>query len=213
METVLAKMLLQIGAVVIRPQEPFVWTSGMKSPIYCDNRLTISYPQVRQTIAKGFAELIQREFGVIDVVAGTATAGIPHAAYVSELLQVPMAYIRSSAKGHGKQNRIEGRIQKTNRVVIIEDLLSTGGSAIAAAQAVQEDAGAEVVGVAAIFSYEFRACKQRFEGLNLPVHTLTNYSALMNMAVQLGQMDDQTKNFLASWKEAPEKFDWSGIGV
>ncbi|MDB5083898.1 MAG: orotate phosphoribosyltransferase [Bacilli bacterium] len=208
MEQTIAKMLLQIGAVIIRPLEPFTWTSGLKSPMYCDNRLTISYPQVRRAIARGFVELIEREFGAVDVVAGTSTAGIPHAAYVSELLNVPMAYIRDKPKGHGKLNRIEGRIHSSHRVVVIEDAFSTGGSSIAAAKAVVEDTGAQVAGVAAIYSYQFPRCEQNFRDAGFNAYSLTGYAALMKAAVEMGIIQEADANFLAKWRENPEGFQW-----
>lgn len=211
MQAVIAKMLLQIGAVIIRPQEPFTWTSGIQSPMYCDNRLTISYPQVRKLIASEFADLIQQKFGAVDVIAGTSTAGIPHAAFVSDLLQVPMAYVRDKAKGHGKQGRIEGRIRSTDRVVVIEDTFSTGGSSLAAAQAIVEDAGASVLGVAAIYSYEFPLCEERFRAAGLPFYSLTGYSDLMRTAVELGLVTNQQANLLSEWKNAPDQFDWAKL--
>src|SRR5699024_9798949 len=133
----IASHLLEIEAVFLRPNEPFTWASGIKSPIYCDNRLTLSYPTVRKDIAAGLAELIKEHYPEVDVVASTATAGIPHAAWVSDVLELPMVYVRSSAKSHGKGNQIEGKIAKGQKVVVIEDLISTGGSAITAAEALR----------------------------------------------------------------------------
>ena len=147
----IAAKLLQIGAVALQPNEPFTWSSGLKSPIYCDNRLTLAYPDVRRTIADGLAELIRTHFPKADLIAGTATAGIPHAAWVSERLELPMCYVRSQAKAHGKGKQIEGQAEPGQRVVVIEDLISTGGSSLAAVRALKE-AGCEVLGVAAIFA-------------------------------------------------------------
>ncbi|WP_018132402.1 orotate phosphoribosyltransferase [Effusibacillus pohliae] len=199
----IARMLLQINAVALRPQQPFTWTSGIKSPIYCDNRLTMSYPQVRDFIAQGFADLINREWGQVDVVAGTATAGIPHAAFVAQKLSLPMAYIRSSAKGHGKENMIEGIIQLGQRVVVIEDLISTGGSSIKAAKAVQE-AGGTVVGVAAIFTYGFEKAARTFAQAGIPMRTLTSYDVLLKTALANGYISEQEVAFLEAWRKDPE---------
>ncbi|MFC4768436.1 orotate phosphoribosyltransferase [Effusibacillus consociatus] len=201
----IAHMLLQINAVALRPQQPFTWTSGMKSPIYCDNRLTMAYPQVRDLIAESFADLINREWGQVDVVAGTATAGIPHAAFVSQKLSLPMAYIRSSAKGHGKENMIEGIIRPGQRVAVIEDLISTGGSSVKAAKAVQ-DAGAIVVGVAAIFTYGFEKAVRTFEETEIPLRTLTSYDNLLEVAVAKGYITEQEVSLLASWRKDPENW-------
>ena len=149
----IARLLLDIGAVSLRPEEPFVWSSGWKSPIYCDNRLTMSFPEVRSQIADMFAEEIRNRHADIEVIAGVATGGIPHAAWVADRLKLPMVYIRDKAKGHGKQNQIEGLLKPGSKTVVIEDLISTGGSSLRAARAVQE-AGGEVLSVAAIFSYD-----------------------------------------------------------
>ncbi len=149
----IAKDLLAIEAIFLQPNAPFTWASGIKSPIYCDNRITMSYPQVRRAIAQGLAENIKTTFPDVEVIAGTATAGIPHAAWVAELLDLPMVYIRSQAKAHGKGNQIEGRITPNQKMIVIEDLLSTGGSVLEACSAAKRE-GADVLGVAAIFTYE-----------------------------------------------------------
>ena len=149
----IAEQLLSIDAVSLNPTDPFTWASGMKSPIYCDNRITMSYPAVRREIALGLAKMITTHYPEVEVIAGTATAGIPHAAWVAELLDLPMVYIRSKAKDHGKGNQIEGRISDNQKMVVIEDLISTGGSVIEAAQAAASE-GANILGVAAIFNYE-----------------------------------------------------------
>lgn len=201
----IAHMLLQIDAVTLRPQHPFTWTSGIKSPIYCDNRLTMAFPQVRDFIAEGFAAVINREWGHVDVVAGTATAGIPHAAFVAQKLSLPMAYIRSSAKGHGKENMIEGRIRAGQRVVVIEDLISTGGSSIKAAKAVQ-DAGGVVVGVAAIFTYGFEKAARTFAEAEIPLRTLTDYDILLEIALAKGYIKEKEIAMLAAWRKDPENW-------
>lgn len=200
-----ASYLLKIGAVALRPQEPFTWTSGIKSPIYCDNRLTMAYPEVRGYIADAFAQLIISQYPDADVIAGTATAGIPHAAWVADKLNLPMAYIRDKAKGHGKQNQIEGRITPGQKVVVIEDLISTGGSSIKAAQAVQE-AGGEVLAVLAIFSYELDRAVDAFAAAEMPLQTLSNYSTLIDVALAQGKIAATDVELLRSWRNDPSAF-------
>lgn len=158
----IAKDLLTIEAVFLRPNEPFTWASGIKSPIYCDNRMTMSYPAVRKAIASGLAAQIKEHFPDVEVIAGTATAGIPHAAWVADILDLPMVYIRSKAKDHGKGNQIEGRITEGQKMVVIEDLISTGGSVLEACEAAARE-GANVLGVAAIFTYELPQGLNNFE--------------------------------------------------
>ncbi|WP_375103683.1 orotate phosphoribosyltransferase [Paenibacillus sp. RS8] len=200
-----ASYLLEIGAVALRPQEPFTWTSGIKSPIYCDNRLTMAYPEVRSYIADAFAQLIKSEYPDAEVIAGTATAGIPHAAWVADKLNLPMAYIRDKAKGHGKQNQIEGLIKLGQKVVVIEDLISTGGSSIKAAQAVQE-AGAEVLAVLAIFSYELDRAVDAFAAAEMPLQSLSNYSTLIDVALAQGKIESTDVELLKSWRKDPSSF-------
>jgi orotate phosphoribosyltransferase len=201
----IAASLLQIGAVTLRPHQPFTWTSGLKSPIYCDNRLTMSYPDIREQIADGFAALIREQYPDADVIAGTATAGIAHAAWVSQRLGLPMIYVRDKAKGHGKENLIEGYVKPGQRVVVIEDLISTGGSSLKAALAVNE-AGAEALGVLAIFTYQLNKAGDAFKAANMPLQTLTNYSKLLEAAVELGFVKEQDLNLLRSWRENPAGF-------
>jgi orotate phosphoribosyltransferase len=200
-----ASYLLEIGAVALRPQEPFTWTSGIKSPIYCDNRLTMAYPEVRNYIADAFAALITSQYPDAEVIAGTATAGIPHAAWVADKLNLPMAYIRDKAKGHGKQNQIEGLITPGQKVVVIEDLISTGGSSIKAAQAVQE-AGAEALAVLAIFSYELDRAVDAFAAAEIPLQSLSNYSALIDVALAQGKIAATDVELLKSWRKDPSAF-------
>lgn len=200
-----AKYLLEIGAVALRPQDPFTWTSGIKSPIYCDNRLTLSFPVVRGYIAGGFAELIKTSYPEAEVIAGTATAGIPHAAWVADKLNLPMAYIRDKAKGHGKQNQIEGIISPGQKVIVIEDLISTGGSSIKAAQAVQE-AGGEVLAVLAIFNYELDRASEAFAAANVPLQSLSNYTALIDVALAQGTIAETDVELLQSWRKDPASF-------
>ena len=203
--TRIAKALLEIKAVALRPHEPFTWASGIRSPIYCDNRLTMGYPEIREMIADGFVELIQEKFSDVDVIAGTATAGIPHAAWVAHKLGKPMIYVRSSAKKHGKGNLIEGVLREGQKVVVIEDLISTGGSSLQAVQGVQ-DAGGEVLGVAAIFTYEFPKATQAFAEAGVPFATLSSYSALLPTAAEENYISADDIELLQKWREAPEQF-------
>ncbi|GAA4715834.1 orotate phosphoribosyltransferase [Brevibacillus fulvus] len=199
---VIAARLLEIGAVHLRPQEPFVWTSGIKSPIYCDNRLTLSYPAVRREIAAGFAEVIRSEFPETEVIAGTATAGIPHAAWVAELLDLPMIYVRDKAKGHGRKNQIEGLLAKGQKVLVIEDLISTGGSSLKAAEAVTAEGG-QVVGVAAIFSYQFPQAAEQFAEAGIPLRTLSDYTSLVETAREQALISAEDERLLGEWRKTP----------
>lgn len=201
----IAGRLLDIGAVALRPHQPFTWTSGIKSPIYCDNRLTMSYPDIRDLIAESFAAIIRESYPDTEVIAGTATAGIPHAAFVAQKLGLPMAYIRDKAKGHGKENQIEGLIRTGQKVVVIEDLISTGGSSIKAAQAVRE-AGADTLGVLAIFSYQLDKAVQAFADAGIPLRTLSNYGTLIDVAVERGEIQSEDLALLKSWREDPGSF-------
>ncbi|WP_242543314.1 orotate phosphoribosyltransferase [Candidatus Enterococcus mangumiae] len=204
-EQTIAKDLLEIEAVFLSPSQPFTWASGIKSPIYCDNRITMSYPKVRKEIAQGLAEKIKQEFPDVEVIAGTATAGIPHAAWVAEILDLPMVYIRSKAKAHGKGNQIEGRIFEGQKMVVIEDLISTGGSVLEAAEAAKRE-GADVLGVAAIFTYELPKGKANFEQAGLPLITLTNYSVLIEFALENKTINEEELALLKEWKKDPENW-------
>lgn len=202
----IAKKLLEIQAVTIKDTSNlFTWASGIKSPIYCDNRLTMSYPDVRNAIAEGFKEIIEKEFPEAGIVAGTATAGIPHAAWVSEKMNLPMVYVRSSAKGHGKQNQIEGRLFEGKKVVLIEDLFSTGGSSIKAVKALQE-AGAQVIGVVAIFSYNFKKVDDVFKEEDIEYRTITNYDVLLPIAMEMGYVKAEELDMLKKWSKDPYIF-------
>lgn len=203
----IAGHLLDIEAVSLKPSDPFTWSSGIKSPIYCDNRLTLSFPSVRRDIENGLVQLIRDHFPEVEVIAGTATAGIPHAALVSELMDLPMVYVRSKAKGHGKGNQIEGRITNGQKVVVIEDLISTGGSAITAAKALRE-AGATVLGIVAIFTYELEAGKRNLEENHIKAYTLTDFSTLEKVALEKGYIQQDERNKLAKWKQNPQSSDW-----
>ena len=199
LERKLAKELLAIEAVALRPNNYFTWTSGIKSPIYCDNRITMSYPSIRREIAAGMVEVIKEKYPAVEVVAGTATAGIPHAAWVSELLDLPMIYVRDSAKKHGKTNQIEGRVLEGQKVVIIEDLISTGLSSLKVAKALRE-VGAEVLGVVAIFSYELKKAQDAFEDAGVEYITLTNYPALVEEAVAIEYIHQDDVEKLLEWR-------------
>lgn len=204
-EQSIAKDLLEIEAVFLNPSDPFTWASGIKSPIYCDNRITMSYPKVRKEIAKGLASKIKEAFPEVQVIAGTATAGIPHAAWVAEILDLPMVYIRSKAKDHGKGNQIEGRIVEGQKMVVIEDLISTGGSVLEAAEAAKRE-GADILGVAAIFTYELPKGKANFEKNEIPLMTLTNYSVLIESALEDRYINEQELTLLKEWKKDPENW-------
>ena len=199
LERKLAKELLAIQAVALRPNDYFTWTSGIKSPIYCDNRITMSYPSIRREIAAGMVEVIKEKYQAVEVIAGTATAGIPHAAWVSELLDLPMIYVRDSAKKHGKTNQIEGRVLEGQKVVIIEDLISTGLSSLKVAKALRE-AGAEVLGVVAIFSYELTKAHEAFSQAGVEYITLTNYPVLVKEAVDSEYIHQEDVEKLLEWR-------------
>lgn len=195
--------LLNINAVILRPNNPFTWSSGWNSPIYCDNRLTLRYPKIRKKIAKEIVSFINEKYADVDVITGTATAGIPHAAWISENLDKPMSYVRSKAKSYGLGNQIEGGIQKGESTVIIEDLISTGGSAISVLEALHF-ISADVQAVISIFTYGFDKAIQRFEDAGVPIYTLTDYSTLIEVASQNGYVDEEDLKALGEWRERPE---------
>jgi orotate phosphoribosyltransferase len=203
----LATHLLEIGAVHLRPNDPFTWTSGIKSPIYCDNRLTLSFPLVRRKVAIGLEELIQTHYSTVDVIAGTATAGIPHAAWVSENLNLPMVYVRGKAKEHGKGNQIEGLIKAGQNVVIVEDLISTGGSVITTAEALKA-AGANVLGVVAIFTYGLEKGNKQLAEAGLSYHTITDYLTLIDVAKEAQLINQEDLSKLKKWRDNPASLDW-----
>lgn len=202
MKHIIAEKLLEINAVALRPQEPFTWASGLRSPIYCDNRLTLSYTNMRREIAAGLQKLILENFPKTDVIAGTATAGIPHAAWVSERMDLPMCYVRSKAKDHGKGNQIEGRVEPGQKVVVIEDLISTGGSVITAVQALRE-AGCEVLGVVSIFTYGLEKGKQLLHGENITSFSLTDFATLIEVAISKGYVSAENQESLLLWSKDP----------
>jgi len=202
MKKLIAEKLLDINAVALKPEEPFTWASGLRSPIYCDNRLTLSYPEVRKAIAAGLKQLIEENFPGTEVIAGTATAGIPHAAWVSDLMELPMCYVRSKAKGHGKGNQIEGRAEEGQKVVVVEDLISTGGSVITAVNALKE-AGCDVQGVVSIFTYGLEKGKQVFEEENIKSFSLTDFSTLIEVAISKGYVSSENQESLLLWSKDP----------
>ncbi|MFI8574742.1 orotate phosphoribosyltransferase [Rossellomorea aquimaris] len=205
MKQEIAKKLLDIEAVFLNPSEPFTWSSGIKSPIYCDNRLTLTYPAVRDEISTGLVEIIKEQFPDVEVIAGTATAGIPHAAWVSEKLNLPMCYVRSKAKAHGKGKQIEGKAAPGQKVVVVEDLISTGGSCITAVNALRE-AGCDVLGVAAIFTYELEKGKSMLQENDIKAYALSDYSSLLDVALQNSIIREEELEQLKLWSENPEKW-------
>lgn len=195
----IAKSLLDIEAVSLSPNDMYTWSSGIKSPIYCDNRVTLGYPKVREAIRDGLVDLIQTHFSDVEVVSGTATAGIPHAAYISEKMNLPMNYVRSKSKSHGKQNQIEGANSKGKKVVVVEDLISTGGSSITAIDALRE-AGADVLGVVAIFTYGLNKAEAAFKDADAKFVTLSNYEELIEVAEQEGKVTKEDIDTLVNWR-------------
>ncbi|WP_374721927.1 orotate phosphoribosyltransferase [Peribacillus tepidiphilus] len=207
MKKLIAEQLLEIKAVFLQPNNPFTWSSGIQSPIYCDNRLTLSYPQVRRDIAKGLKQLIEEYFPGAELIAGTATAGIPHAAWVSDLMELPMCYVRSKAKGHGKGKQIEGKTVPGQKVVVVEDLISTGGSAITAVKALREE-GCDVLGVVSIFTYELEKGKQMLESERIKNYSLSNYSTLIEVAKEKGYIEEKDIKKLTKWRQDPLNTAW-----
>lgn len=205
MKKTIAKHLLDINAVLLEPQNPFTWTSGIKSPIYCDNRLTLSYHNVREDIENGIAEIIKEKFSDCEMVMGTATAGIPHASIIAHKMLLPMGYVRASAKKHGRQNQIEGLIKEGMKVVVVEDLISTGKSSIEVVEALRS-AGCEVLGVVAIFSYELNIAKENFDKIDCPITTLTNYDTLVETALEIGRIKEEDVEKLKQWRKDPENW-------
>lgn len=206
-EKEIAKSLLDVKAVFLRPNEPFTWASGIKSPIYCDNRLVLSFPEKRDLVKKGLVELIKKTYPEVEVIMGTATAGIPMAALTADALGIPMGYVRSSNKTHGKENKIEGRVLPGQKVVVVEDLISTGGSCISVVEALRE-AGAEVLGVVAIFSYQLQDAVDNFGSIHCPFVTLSNYDALIETALELNTIQEADLEKLRAWKQDPKDESW-----
>lgn len=202
-----AEYLLEIKAVVLQPDNPFTWASGLKSPIYCDNRKTLSFTKVRTYIKSSFADIISEDFKNCDVIAGVATAGIPHGVLVADVLNKPFVYVRDKAKGHGLENMIEGKIEKGQKVLVIEDLISTGGSSLKAVDALR-NAGAEVLGLGAIFTYGFQKSVTAFETAKCKFFTLSDYPTLLEVAEKQDYIKAKDKDTLLNWYKNPE--GWNG---
>ena len=202
-----ASSLLKIKAVFLRPNEPFTWASGIKSPIYCDNRLTLSYPEIRDIIENGLAELIKEYYPTCEVVMGTSTAGIPHAAYVSSILNLPMGYVRGGAKDHGWGNQIEGVVPKGKNVVVIEDLISTAGSSIEVVNILKE-AGCNVLGIASIFSYELKKGIDRLKEADVINHSLSNFTTLIEVSNQMGYIEEKDVSKIKKFQNNPSDPSW-----
>ncbi|MCP4459491.1 MAG: orotate phosphoribosyltransferase [Cytophagales bacterium] len=194
-----AQKLLDVEAIKLQPENPFTWASGWKSPIYCDNRVSLSFPETRTEIKDALVCLIQSEYPTVEAIAGVATAGIPQGALVAEALGLPFIYVRSKSKGHGLTNQIEGKVVKGQKVVILEDLVSTGGSSLAAVDALNS-AGIDVLGMTAIFSYAFQKAEDNFSNKNVRLVILSDYPTLLS----IGNFDDETKELLSAWRESPE---------
>lgn len=201
----IAAQLLKIEAIKLQPANPFTWASGWKSPIYCDNRKTLAFHDVRTNIRNAFCDAIKSNFGAFDVVAGVATGAIAQGALVADALQKPFCYIRSAPKDHGLTNLIEGDLKAGQKVIVVEDLISTGGSSLKAVEAVR-NAGAEVVGMVAIFTYGFPAAIANFEKAGVKLITLSNYYALLDLAVESGYIKAEQVDILKTWREAPDKW-------
>ncbi len=197
-----ASALLEIEAIKIQPDNPFTWASGWKSPIYCDNRLSLSYPEIRTMIKEYLADVIQNNYPDIDAIGGVATAGIPQGALVADALNLPFIYVRAKAKGHGMGNKIEGRISAGQKVVLIEDLVSTGGSSLQAADALRE-LDVEVKGMMAIFTYGFDVARDNFLEAGIPLICLSDYNALLKEAVERSYIDEKALDSLQQWRKDP----------
>lgn len=207
MEKQIAGALLSIGAVFLRPEEPFTWASGIKSPIYCDNRLTLTAPEVRDQVENGLMEVIRREYPDVEVLMGTSTAGIAHAAIVAHMMHLPMGYVRGGNKDHGRQNRIEGKLEKGQKVVVVEDLISTGGSVIDVVEALRE-AGAEVLGIASIFTYGMQKGLDRLAAAGVKNVSLSNFDVLVQVAAEKGYIRPEKVERLIRFRNNPSDESW-----
>ena len=208
-QKLIAQDLLKIKAVFFRPDEPFTWASGIKSPVYCDNRLTLTAPEVRTDVENGLASLIKENYPDAEVLMGTSTAGIAHAAITAHLLNMPMGYVRSGAKDHGRQNQIEGRLEKGQKVVVVEDLISTGGSVIEVVNVLRE-AGAEVLGVVSIFTYGMQKGLDRLEAANVKNISLTNFDCIAEVAAEEGYIKPEDIKRLIAFRNNPSDESWIG---
>ena len=206
-KNIVAKELLKIEAVFLRPEEPFVWASGIKSPIYCDNRLILTAPESRTIVENAIAETIRREYPEVEVLMGTSTAGIAHAAIAGHILGLPMGYVRSGAKDHGRGNQIEGRLEKGQKVVVVEDLISTGGSVLDVVNALRE-AGAEVLGIVSIYTYGMQKGIDRMAAANVKNVSLTNFDTVVEVAAEEGYIKHEDKSRLIAFRNNPSDESW-----
>ncbi|MBQ9815738.1 MAG: orotate phosphoribosyltransferase [Lachnospiraceae bacterium] len=209
MERVIAEDLLKIKAVFFRPEEPFTWASGIKSPVYCDNRLTLTAPEVRNDVENGLKTLIETYYPECEVLMGTSTAGIAHAAITAHLMGLPMGYVRSGAKDHGRNNQIEGRLDPGSKVVVVEDLISTGGSAIDTVNVLRE-AGAEVLGIVSIFTYGMKKGLERIAAAGTENHSLTNFDTIAQVAAECGYIKEADIKRLLAFRDNPSDESWIG---
>ena len=209
MDKLIAKDLLKIKAVFFRPDEPFTWASGINSPVYCDNRLTLTAPEVRLDVENGLAELVKTYYPQAEVLMGTSTAGIAHAAITAHILGLPMGYVRSGAKDHGRQNQIEGRLEKGQKVVVVEDLISTGGSVIEVVNVLRA-AGADVLGIVSIFTYGMKKGLERLKEANTENHSLTNFDVIAEVAAKEGYIDKADIQRLIAFRNNPSDESWIG---
>ncbi len=207
MDKLIAKDLLSIGAVFLRPEEPFTWASGIKSPVYCDNRLTLTSPKVRDDVENGLAETIKREYPDCEVLMGTSTAGIAHAAITAHIMGLPMGYVRSSSKDHGRGNQIEGKLEKGQKVVVVEDLISTGGSVIEVVNVLRE-AGAEVLGIVSIYTYGMKKGIERLKEANVKNVSLTNFDVVAEVAAEIGYIKEEDIERLIAFRNNPSDESW-----
>ena len=207
MKELIAKDLLSIGAVFFRPEEPFTWASGIKSPVYCDNRLTLTDPKVRDDVENSLAKVIKENYPDCEVLMGTSTAGIAHAAITAHILDMPMGYVRSGSKDHGRQNQIEGKLEKGQKVVVVEDLISTGGSVIEVVDALR-DAGAEVLGIVSIFTYGMQKGLDRLAAANVKNISLTNFDTIAQVAADEGYIKPEDVQRLIAFRNNPSDESW-----
>ncbi len=206
-KTLIAKDLLKIKAVFFRPEEPFTWASGIKSPVYCDNRLTLTAPDVRNDVENGLAQIIKENYPDVEVLMGTSTAGIAHAAITGHIMGLPMGYVRSGAKDHGRQNQIEGRLEKGQKVVVVEDLISTGGSVLEVVEVLRE-AGAEVLGIASIFTYGMKKGHERLAAANVKNVSLTDFDHIAEVAAEEGYISKEDIKRLIAFRNNPSDESW-----
>ncbi len=205
----IAHDLLKIKAVFLRPEDPFIWASGIHSPIYCDNRLTLSYPEIRDHVEEGLKILIEENYGDVEVLMGTSTAGIAHAALTANLLKLPMGYVRSGKKDHGRGNQIEGKLEKGQKVVVVEDLISTGGSVIEVVETLRES-GAEVLGIVSIFTYGMKKSVERLGNAEVRNISLTDFDTIVQIAAEEGYIKETQASALMKFRENPSDESWQG---